>query len=256
MADEIVEQTGEEIPEGEVLETTDSTDQEEQKSEEPEKTFTQKELDEILEKRLARERRKLERERQQAIEPAPLQIESKLDPNQFQTTEAYLEALANEKAEAIVAHREKSRSVQEIDTKYQDAVDAAIEKYPDFIQVAHTHPYMSQDMAAVIKASDNSVEMAYFLGSNLKEAERIFRLPPMLQIKELGKLEARLEAAPPEVKKTTSAPPPIKPVVAGGTPPVQYDTTDPRSAKSMSASEWIAADRARRAKALAAKGYK
>ena len=117
MPEEIVKQTGEEIPEGEALETTTGADQEEQKSEEPEvpeKTFTQKELDEILEKRLARERRKLERERQAIVEPAPLQIESKLDPNQFQTTEAYLEALANEKAEAIVAHREKSRSVQEI----------------------------------------------------------------------------------------------------------------------------------------------
>lgn len=259
MPDEIVEQTGEEIPEEVAAETTDDATPEGQESEQPEapaKTFTQEELEAEIGKRLARERRKFERMQQQATEPPPLAIESKLDPAQFQTTEAYLEALATEKAEAMIAHREQSRSVNEINNKYQDAVDAALDKYPDFVQVAHTHPYMSSDMAAVIKASDNAVEMAYFLGMNLKEAERIFKLPPMLQIKELGKLEARLEAAPPEPKKPSSAPPPIKPIQGGKTSTPNYDTTDPRSVKTMTASEWIAADRARRAKALQAKGYK
>jgi hypothetical protein len=257
---EVVER--EEIPGPELGETTEPETEEiaegesvpEEKSEI--KTFTQEELEAEIGKRLARERRKFEREQRQAAEPEPLKIESKLDPNQFQTTEAYLEALALEKAEAIIAHKERSKSVTEIDNKYQDAVDAALDKYPDFIQVAHTHPYMSSDMAAVIKASDNAVEMAYFLGSNLKEAERIFKLPPMMQIKELGKLEAKLEAAPPEPKKSSSAPPPIKPIQSGKATSPAYDTTDPRSVKAMSPSEWIAADRARRAKALAAKGYK
>ena len=240
--------------------TTDPGNVEGQESEQQEvveqeevKTFTQEELEAEIGKRLARERRKFERQQQQVVEPAPLQIESQLDPNQFQTTEQYLEALATEKAEAIIAHREQSRSVNEINEKYQDQVDAALEKYPDFVQVAHTHKFMTNEMAAVIKSSDVAVDLAYFLGTNLKEAERIFKLPPMLQVKELGKLEAKLEAQPPEVQQVSSAPAPIKPVQGSKTAVPVYDTTDPRSAKTMSASEWITADRARRMKAAGQK---
>lgn len=47
------------------------TDQQDEPANQPEKTFTQAELDEIVEKRLARERRKAERiERQREIEEA------------------------------------------------------------------------------------------------------------------------------------------------------------------------------------------
>jgi hypothetical protein len=257
MEDEIIIGTEQSVPEAdettaEVTEEVQESEQEEKK--ETPKTFTQEELEAELGKRLARERRKIEREQRVVAEPAPLQISSQLDPNQFQTTEQYLEALATERAEAIIANRDQSKSVKEIDDKYQDAIDTALDKYPDFIQVAHTHKFMTSEMAQVIKASDVAVEMAYFLGTNLKEAERIFKLPPMMQIKELGKLEAKLEAQPLEVKKPSSAPAPIKPVQGGKVGSTVYDTTDPRSAKTMTASEWIAADRARRAKYFAAKG--
>lgn len=254
---EVTEQSGQEV-----VETTETTPVEnvegsEQKEEVAAKTFTQEELEAELGKRLARVRRKFERDqRATAPEPAPLQIESKLDPNQFQTTEAYLDALATEKAEALITHREQSRSVNAINDKYQDAVDSALDKYPDFVQVAHTHPFMTPDMAAVIKSSDVAIDLAYFLGTNLKEAERIFKLPPMLQVKELGKLEAKLEETPLRVAKPSSAPDPIKPLSGGKASSPTYDTTDPRSVKSMSASEWIAADRARRAKSFASKGLK
>jgi hypothetical protein len=189
-------------------------------------------------------------------EPAPLKIESKLDPSAFSTTEEYLDALADERADAKIAHRDQSRSVNEIEQKYQDLIDAAEDKYPDYVQVAHTHKFMTADMASAIKSSELATDMAYYLGSNLKEAERIFKLPPMMQIKELGKLEARLEAGEPAVKKVSSAPAPIKPIAAAKTTVPAYDTTDPRSSTTMSATEWITKDRARRAKLLAAKGYK
>jgi hypothetical protein len=261
------QEQGMELEQGETLgqepeETTDpetGTAEESEQEEQPEvekPTLTQKEFEAELGKRLARERRKFEREMAALADPAPLKIESKLDPATFATTEEYLDALADERAEAKIAHRDHSRSVNEIEQKYQDQVDAAEDKYPDYIQVAHTHKFMTADMASAIKSSDLATDMAYYLGSNLKEAERIFKLPPMLQIKELGKLEARLEAGEPAVKKTSSAPPPIKPLAGAKASVPAYDTTDPRSSKTMSATEWITKDRARRAKALAAKGYK
>jgi hypothetical protein len=106
-------------------------------------------------------------------------------------------------------------------------------------------------MADTIRASDIGPDVAYYLGSNPKEVDRISRLAPILQAKEIGRIEAKLADAPP-VKKTTSAPTPISPVTArsNGTP--AFDTTDPRSIKSMSTSQWIEAERQRQIKKLEA----
>jgi hypothetical protein len=71
-------------------------------------------------------------------------------------------------------------------------------------------------------------------------------------VKELGKLEARLADNPP-VKRTSSAPAPIAPVTARTTGSPAFDTTDPRSIKSMSTSDWIEAERARQIKKMQAK---
>jgi hypothetical protein len=68
-----------------------------------------------------------------------------------------------------------------------------------------------------------------------------------MQAKEIGKIEAQLTANPP-VKKTSNAPSPISPVSARTTGSPAYDTTDPRSIKSMSTSDWIEAERARQVK--------
>jgi hypothetical protein len=69
-----------------------------------------------------------------------------------------------------------------------------------------------------------------------------------LQAREIGKIEAKLGDNPP-AKKTSTAPAPIAPVTARtstGTP--AYDTTDPRSVKAMSTSDWIEAERLRQIK--------
>ena len=106
-------------------------------------------------------------------------------------------------------------------------------------------------MAQTIQASDIGPELAYYLGANPKEAERISRLAPFLQAKEIGKVEAKLADNPP-VKRSSTAPSPISPVSAKSSGSPSYDTTDPRSVKSMTTSEWIAADRARQIKKMEA----
>jgi hypothetical protein len=99
-------------------------------------------------------------------------------------------------------------------------------------------------MAESIQSSDNGPDLAYWLGSNPKEAERIARLSPILQAKEIGKIEVRLADNPP-VKKSTSAPTPISPVTARSSGSPSHDTTDPRSIKTMTTGEWIEAERKR-----------
>ena len=161
------------------------------------KTFSQEDLDAAIGKRLAREQRKWERERQVVAPPPPAQ-------------------------------------------------DART-KYDDFQQVAYNPALRITDvMAQAIQFSDQGPDVAYYLGQNPKEADRISRLTPLVQAKEIGKLEAKL-ASDPIVKKTSSAPAPIAPVKAPSSGSPTYDTTDPRSMK-MSTSDWIAADRKRQIK--------
>ncbi len=227
-------------------EETESEEQIEDEQEEEEKLFTQTDLDAQIGKRLAIERRKTEREQAAAnAEPEPLQIETQLKAEDFATTDEFIEALADEKAEAKIAHKEQTSSIQAVEAKYQDQIDAAMDKYPDYIQIAHSHPHMTPGMANVIKESEIAVELGYYLGTNLEEAKAITALPPMQQAKALWKLETKLEAEP-TTPKPSNTPKPINPVQRGKTKTPTYDTTDPRSASTMSASEWIAKDRARR----------
>jgi len=213
-----------------------------------EKRFTQAELDAMIGKRLAREQRKWEREQQakqaemQVRQSVPAELPS---ADQFESPEAYAEVLAVKKAEELIAQREIQKQRAQVEDAYAEREEEARNKYDDFEQVAYNPQLRVTDvMAETIKASDLGPDLAYWLGSNPKEAERISRLSPLLQAREIGKIEAKLGAEPPQ-KKTTSAPEPIRPVSARAVNPGVIDTTDPRSIKTMSDSEWIAAERQR-----------
>ena len=220
-----------------------------------EKKFTQAELDAMIGKRLAREQRKWERE--QAAKQAELQT-LKAAPaqapvaDQFESPEAYAEALALRKAEELIAQREAAKEQAAILEDYHDREEKARDKYDDFDQVAYNPNLpITTVMAQTIQASDVGPEVAYYLGANPKEAERISRMSPILQAKEIGKIEAKVATAPP-VQRTTSAPSPISPVSARSSGSPAYDTTDPRSTKTMTDSQWIEAERARQIKKLQA----
>ena len=214
------------------------------------KTFTQEELDAAIGKRLAREQRKWEREQAARAAEKQLKAPAEIPPiEQFNSPDEYADALAERKAEELLARREQARMQSEIIESYHDKEEDARNKYDDFEQVAYNPKLpITNEMAQTIQSSDIGPDMAYYLGSNPKEAERISRLSPLQQAKELGKIEAKLADNPP-VKKTSNAPAPIAPVTArssSGSP--AYDTTDPRSLKSMSTSEWIEAERQRQIK--------
>ena len=211
----------------------------------PVKAFTQEELDAAIGKRLAREQRKWERERATPVAPV---VAADPRPEQFDSTESYADALALKKAEQLLYERDVQRQQTEVLGAYHDREEDARNKYDDFEQVAYNPKLPITDaMAQTIQASEVGPDMAYYLGSNPKEAERISRLAPLQQAKELGKIEAKL-ADNPVVKKTSSAPAPIAPITARSSGSPATDTTDPRSIKSMSTSEWIEAERQRQIK--------
>jgi hypothetical protein len=212
------------------------------------KTFTQEELDAAISKRLARAQRQWERDQKQRLPAAPAIPAAPLDAADFDNAPAYAEALAERKAAALIAQREAEAAHTAMMDTYRDREDEAKSKYVDFEQVAYNPTLSVTDvMAQTIKSSDIGPDLIYHLGSNPKEAERISRLSPLMQAREIGKIEASLAANPP-ARKTTSAPAPIAPVTARATTAPTYDTTDPRSIKSMSTEEWIKADRLRQIK--------
>ena len=220
-----------------------------------EKKFSQAEIDAMISKRLAREQRKWEREQQAKLakmQAAARQPKELPPADQFESPEAYAEALAVRKAEELLAQREFQKQQAAINDAYAEREEEARAKYDDFEQVAYNPQLRVTDvMAETIKASDMGPDLAYWLGTNPKEADRISRLSPLLQAREIGKIEAKLAASPP-VKPTTSAPAPITPVTARASGNPSYDTTDPRSTKAMSTSEWIEAERARQMRKLQA----
>ena len=249
---EEVQQNLAEVDSAPAPEVTATPETEVQTSETPEvvsKTFTQEELDAAIGKRLAREQRKWEREQtqrqseQQTLRSAPVS-----SPDQFESTEAYAEALALQKAQELVAKRDAEKQRSEVLESYHDKEEEARGKYEDFEQVAYNPKLpITNVMAETIQSSDVGPELAYYLGSNPKEADRISRMSPLGQAKEIGKIEAKLADNPP-IKRTTSAPAPISPVTARSTGSPAYDTTDPRSTKTMTDSQWIEAERARQRK--------
>jgi hypothetical protein len=213
-----------------------------------EKKFSQAELDSMIGKRLAREQRKWEREQQakQAEMQVRQSVPKELPPvDQFESPEAYAEALAMKRAEEMLQQRDLQKQKAAIEDSYAEREEEVRNKYDDFDQVAYNPQLRVTDvMAETIKSSDMGPDLAYWLGSNPKEADRISRLSPLLQAREIGKIEAKLADNPPQ-KKTSSAPDPIRPVTARATTTGVTDTTDPRSVKTMSTSDWIAAERQR-----------
>ena len=210
-----------------------------------EKKFSQAEIDAMISKRLAREQRKWEREQQAKVTQQVTKTEVPPTQDQFESPEAYAEALAEQKAAELLARRDAERQRAEVLESYHEREEEARTKYDDFEQVAYNPRLpITNVMAETIQASEIGPEVAYYLGSNPKEADRIAKLAPYLQAKEIGKIEAKLADNPP-VKKSSSAPTPITPITPRGGNARVLDTTDPRSVKEMSTSEWIEAERQR-----------
>lgn len=220
-------------------------------------SLSQDELDEIISKRLAKERRKIEREfnsrtqhSQENVFPDTLGIEY------FETPELYAEYLAERKAEVLYSQRKQAEIEYQIAESFDKQFDDYADKHDDFLKlVTDTSLPITDNMASIIRASDIGAEVLYHLGKNPSEASRISKLSPLMQAKELGKLESVLSDSPTSVSKKTvsTAPDPVRPISGKVSSSPTYDTTDPRSIKTMSTSDWIKAERERQIRKLSGK---
>ncbi len=197
-----------------------------------EKMLKQSEVDKIIKKRLAQESRRYEREARERgdliarAEIAERQLkahqpqeQSKGPPKaeQFESYEEYIEAVTDykveqrlqgvqkesqEQHEARIAQERQANLARQVAPKLQKA----LEKYDDFEEVAATY-HWTPAMEAAIMGSEALDDIAYYLGQNRTELQRIYSLSPDQQFRAIVALEGKLSAAP----AVTKAPAPIVP---------------------------------------------
>jgi len=209
-----------------------------------------------LEDRLAR----LEAERGQPAKEATSKPsgDGKPQPDQFESYEEFVEALADwktdrkvekltreaEERQANVSHaqgilqrvdgfRERIEKVAEADPEFTDKVDGRLlEITPTFMLHPNQAPSAASDVAQAIIESDNSGALLLHLSEHPEDMSRIIRLPDSFAVfRAIGALEARLTSEPaPKVEakrpepSVSKAAPPVRPV--HGTPSYSEEDVD------------------------------
>ena len=154
--------------------------------------------------------------------------------DKFETYDEYQEALVDWKVsqrltahEAVerdrIAREETQRAQESLVAAHTARIDTFRSEHDDFDAVVERGKDlpMTRPMQDAVLNSEEGPAVMYHLCQNPEECDRIAGLHPMLAIKEMGKLEARLEAARTgpvsSAEPLTRAPRPIKPVGGGHT---------------------------------------
>ncbi len=185
-----------------------------------ERTFTQKELDEILQKRLAKSEARAERRAKEAYREAleavtrtqPVQRQTSNEPtrDQFASDAEWIDAKVEYKLqgrESATRAEAYRASQQSLNSKTEDLY-AKAEKVHGFDRESFDELPITRSMAGALIESDVAPQLMAYMSANPDEVERIAKLSDARQAVELGKLEVKLQQSP----KTTKATPPISPV--------------------------------------------
>ena len=172
----------------------------------------------------------------------------KPDPEDFEDTPSYLEALTDwkveqklntQRAEATAETEETSdrQAVEDIEEELEIIADRGRDKYDDYDALVFDKDLvLTHDMIETILQSDISEEILYYLGSNPETSASLGEMSALKAAREIGKLEVEIAAGIPKLntsseggekspdakpvktpkKKTTKAPEPIIPVKTTG----------------------------------------
>lgn len=189
----------------------------EPKQEEQPKTFTQAEVDALIQRRLVKEARRQARNAEQSARERVLANEPKRDD--FRDDEAFSQAqidhLAEKKAAEKLAQREREEQRERSAEAFLEQSEKAQERYPDFHSVViNPSLTINENMVEFIADSDVGADIAYHLGKNPTKAAQIAQMSPVKAARELSRIEAEIASKP---KATPSkAPEPITPVGTRG----------------------------------------
>jgi hypothetical protein len=153
----------------------------------------------------------------------------------FETEEDYRAAEIEWQAERVFRKKELQRQQVAIreqqkqeKVKFEGWLGEAEQKYPDFRQTAmkpfeQGGPAITLEMDSAIRTDPLGHDIAYYLGKNPEESKKIAALPPIVQIREIGRLSAKLETKEVKPRTETRAPAPTRGTTSG----VETPTKDP-----------------------------
>lgn len=235
-------------PEKTTVATDEQTESSAEKETPPAKTFTQEELDSILQKRLAKAEAKAERRAAQAYREAlervaPVRQETKVNDepmrDQFANDADWIDAKVEHRLkqreaaqEAVKAQESQKTLAQKTETIYQEAEKIEGFDRDDFDLLPLT-PYIAH---ALIE-SDDAPKLMHYMASNPDEVKRISAMSPARQAAEIGKIEAKLADAPKKEVRLSKAPDPIKPMGTGKAAVKSLDTSDFSEYKKLRAAQ-------------------
>lgn len=160
----------------------------------------------LLEKRLA------ELEKPKAPEGEPKLEQFDYDPEKYAAAKAeYAKSQATKDFEAKQRADAGKQSQQKLISAWEEKVERGMDKYDDWQDVVGDLQPTNAVLSAIMEA-ENGEDIAHYLGKNSKEAKRIAELPVVSQIREIGKLEAKLLSEPVKPKAPSKAPAPITPL--------------------------------------------
>jgi len=179
----------------------------------------------------------------------------KPQPNQYQTTEEYFEALADWKADQKWEARERQRreqaekeakqqGEQKIARTFAEREQKARDTYPDYDEVARGdgNP-ITELMVEAILRSEKGPDIAYFLGKNPDKALQIAQMTDSHSVAlALGRIEAQIETAATPSQPVAVASAPKAAPTAAPPPPKVLSSSAPSQKRlddSMSTAEWV-----------------
>lgn len=194
-----------------------------EKKEQPTKTFTQEELNDIVKRAKAATESKTERRILRTLEqlqgrvqaPQPVDEQPQSSRLEGESDQAYVERIVEERLQRR-AQAEKFQTIaQKTDNYYAQA-----EKIPGFDREVFDSLPLTPTIAQTLAESDPDVapKLMAYLSENPSEAERIAKLPAARQAAEIGKLETRVSEAPKPKASAPKAPAPIDPIGSGKAP--------------------------------------
>jgi|TARA_R110000744_G_scaffold44405_10_gene99104 hypothetical protein len=173
----------------------------------------QKKIDKLTKRVREQERLITDLQRPRAeVRPAP-------DRDQFDDYEQYIEAKVDHQADRRIAelenkqnernaHQGQQDAVATFERTRDDAVDAGVDKYADFEEVALSENLeISPTMAEALLASNQGQDLWYHLGKNPAKASRISNMSEVHQVLAIGELAVALKTAkqPSNAPRTTKS---------------------------------------------------
>lgn len=227
-------------PDAEPVAVQDDAPKEGETKQAEERTYTEKELQERIQARAAKEERKFNRQLRAELQREREQLESlyrqQAEPNKaddgrpsranYQDDEKFIEDLTAWKADQLITEKLSKRDAEtrqerqahemsSLASEFTKRAEALAEKYPDFDEVVGDDDLpITAGMARAIARTENGPEVAYYLGKNPNVALKLSQMHPIDAASELGRIAAGLGKT---VKQVSNAPAPVKPSSGRGT---------------------------------------